>query len=110
MRYSSKLGTLSAVAFAPSPDPRLARFCGLPGEIVTEAVEAALPVGAALGDPAPPPAERARLDAARAHPPNLLGADEAARLQHLQVLHNRRQRHWQRSRELAHRRRAAAEA
>jgi hypothetical protein len=53
--------------------------------------------------------QRRRLDAACPYPPNLLGADEAAHLQHLKVLYHRRQRHRQRLREFADRGRSAAQ-
>ncbi len=53
--------------------------------------------------------QRGGLDAARADPADLLGADEATRLQDLQVLDDAGEGHVERSGELADRRRASAE-
>jgi hypothetical protein len=54
-------------------------------------------------------AHRRRLDAAGPYPPDLLGPDEAARLEHLKVLDNRRKRHRERLGELADRCRSTAQ-
>src|SRR5258708_29644903 len=79
------------------------------GEELAETVEAALPLGTPLCDPVLGPAHRRRPHPARPHPPDLLGVDEAALLQHLEMLHDGRQRDRQRRCQLADRGRAAAE-
>lgn len=66
-------------------------------------IEAALPIGTPPGDPIFGLLQSRRLDAIGAHAPCLFGPDEAACLQHLEVLNNRRQRDGQRLRELADR-------
>src|SRR5579859_180183 len=88
----------------------LFRLVGVLREKVAEAVEALLPERAARGDPALGQAQCGGIDTAGAHPPQLLRADQPARLQHLQVLHHRRQRHGQGPRQLADRGRPAAQA
>jgi hypothetical protein len=57
-------------------------------------------------DPALGRPERRNLNRAGPHPAGLFGADDAALLQQLQVLEHSRERHRQRRREIAHRRRA----
>ena len=71
------------------------------GEVFAEPVEALFPAGAPLGDPLLGRPQRARLDAAGAHPSHLLGANQPACFEHVQVLDHRRQRHRERSSELA---------
>src|SRR5215218_7893217 len=90
--------------------PATFRFVVAFGEVLTKAVEATLPARAPCADPSLRGPQRRRLDAAGPYAPNLLGADEAAHLQHLNVLYHRRQRHRQRLGELAHRGRSAAQA
>jgi hypothetical protein len=90
-------------------DP-LVGFVGVRGEEVAEPVETAFPQGPPLVDPVLGRAQRGRLDRAGAHPPDLLRADEAAGLEHLDVLDHRRERHLERLRELAHRRRPTRQA
>jgi hypothetical protein len=75
-----------------------------------EAVEVPLPDRAVLDDPLLERAHGAGLGPARPDAADLLRAHEAAALQHVEVLHHGGQRHLQRCRELAHRRRAARQA
>src|SRR5262245_10492969 len=79
-------------------------------EVITQPIETALPRRAAPGDPFFGRAQRARLDAAGAHPAGLFRLDQAAVLQDLQVLHHRRQRHVERLGQFADRGRSAAQA
>src|SRR6185295_15066886 len=65
------------------------------GEVLAKAVEAELPTRPPRVDPLLHGAQRRRLDPAGSHPPDLLGADEAAQPQHLKVLDHRRERHRQ---------------
>jgi hypothetical protein len=58
------------------------------GEELAQAVEAALPAGAALSDPVLDGFEGGGLDAARADAADLAGVDEAAGFEHLEVLHD----------------------
>ena len=74
-----------------------------------EAVESVLPQRAVLGDPTLGPFQAAGLEAARAHPTDLLGPDHAAVLQDLDVLHDGRERHGERLGEVADRDRAPAQ-
>src|SRR5581483_94053 len=80
------------------------------GEEGSQPVEAALPGGAALGDPALHRLQGRALDVAGAHPPLLGRTHQAARLEDLQVLQYRGHGHVQRLRQLADRGRPAAEA
>src|SRR6185312_5657336 len=59
---------------------------GVLGEVVAEAVEAALPARATLGDPLLGRPQRLRLDLAGPHAAHLVRLDQPARLQHLDVL------------------------
>jgi len=79
-------------------------------EDVGKAVEVPLPDRPVLGDPVLERAHRAGLEPAPPDAADLLRAHEAAALQHVEVLHHGRQRHVQRSGELAHGRRAARKA
>src|SRR5262249_59703666 len=65
--------------------------------------------GARLGAPALDEADRRRLAPAGAPAAALLGADQAALLEHLQVLDDRRQRDRERPGQLANRGRSSAE-
>jgi hypothetical protein len=56
------------------------------GEHVTEAIEAPLPEGTPAGDPAFQNRETGRLHAAGAHATLLMGTDEAAPFEHLEML------------------------
>jgi D-aminoacyl-tRNA deacylase len=79
-------------------------------EVLAEAVEALLPAGAPLGDPALGGAHGYGLDGAGAHAPLLAGSDEAAVFEHVQVLHDGGERHGERLGQLADGGGAAAEA
>src|SRR6185369_7770574 len=70
--------------------------CAVAGEVVAEPVEPGFPGGALSRDPGLRRPERVRLDAAGPHPAGLLGPDQAAGLEYLQVLQHRGQRHVQR--------------
>src|SRR2546421_6929582 len=85
------------------------RFVVAFGEVLAKAVETALPARPPCADPSLDGPQRRWLDPAGPHPPNFLGANEAAHLQHLQVLDHRRQRHRQRLCEFADRGRPAAQ-
>jgi len=61
------------------------------GQVPPELVKAVLPRSALVADPGLGHPQRARLKAAGANPAHLLGPDQVARLEHLYVLHNRRQ-------------------
>lgn len=80
------------------------------GEIIAKTLEATLPARLSLGDPLLGRPQRRRLDTACSHPPGLLRPNQAARLQHSKVLEHRRKRHGERPRELADRRRTAAQS
>ncbi len=82
---------------------------GVLGQVVAEGVEPALPRAAALGDPPLGGAQRGRGDLAGAHPAHLLGAHQAARLQHLHVLDDGGERHREGPGQLADRGRSPAE-
>ncbi len=58
----------------------------------------------ALSDPLLGRSERRRLDVAGAHSPDFLRSNQAARLEHLEVLSDGRKRHHEGLGELAHRR------
>src|SRR5919201_6968644 len=73
-------------------------------QVGPEPVEAPLPTRTTLMDPALGRLERRDLDRAGPNPAGLLGADEAALLEQLQVLEHGRERHRQRPCEIAHRR------
>jgi hypothetical protein len=60
-------------------------------ENVTQAVESSLPEGAALGDPPFGESQAARIHAAGPDPADLLGLDDAALFQDLEVLNDCRQ-------------------
>ena len=77
---------------------------------IQEPVEPALPGGALAGEPIRRQLEPDGLEPAVARAPDLLGADEAARLENGQVLHDGGQGHLERPGQLAHRGRAGAEA
>src|SRR6516164_9323071 len=77
---------------------------GVSREKLSEPVEPRLPRRASLADPALGRAQRERLYLARAHAPHLVRTHDPARLEHVQVLNDRRQRYRERPRELAHRR------
>ncbi len=66
------------------------------GAIVAKPFEATLPARAARGDPLLGPAQRLRLDMAGVHPSDLLRSHQAARLQDLEVLHDRGKGHVER--------------
>lgn len=72
------------------------------GEVTIESVESALPELAVARDPGGSFGQRRGLEAAATHPPVLLGLDEAGPLEDVDVLEDRRQRHGERPRELAH--------
>ena len=76
---------------------------------VARAVGGAGPALAALVDPVLDGLQAGHLQPAGAHPSDLLRPDEAACLEHLQVLHHRWQRDRQRAGELADRGRPVAE-
>jgi hypothetical protein len=78
-------------------------------EVRAQPFEPVLPARAALADPLLGETQGHRLDLACAHAADLLGPDEPARLQHLQVLEHSGQRHGERLRELRHRGRSARE-
>jgi hypothetical protein len=78
-------------------------------EYVTEAVEAAFPEGPTLANPLVGHAQTVRVEVAGADPTGLLGADEATSLQHLQVLHNGRERQVKGAGEIGGRTRREAE-
>ena len=69
----------------------------------TEPVELALQHGSPLRDPLLSHLQCSRVDAAGAHSANLLGPDDSAVLQHLEVLDDRGERYRERSGELADR-------
>jgi len=58
------------------------------GQDLAEAVEGVGPQGPPLGDPAVDLGEGADIELATAHPADLLGAHDAGRLEHLDVLHD----------------------
>src|SRR3954468_24564744 len=80
------------------------------GEIVAKLIEVVFPIRSPLGDPLLSRSQHNWLNPTGAHPPDLLRSDEAARLQHLKVLHNSWQRHCKRSGKFADRRRSLAQA
>src|SRR6187431_1267946 len=80
------------------------------GQIFTQAIEAGFPLTAPASEPALDPLEDGRFELACAYPTLFARADQAARLEHLQVLDHSGQSHRERLRELAHRGRAAAQA
>jgi hypothetical protein len=80
------------------------------GENLAQAVESALPAGAAFGDPPFGESQAARIDAAGPHSTELLGPDDAALFEDLQVLNDCRQRHVERLRQVADRHRSGAQA
>src|SRR5437879_1360924 len=79
------------------------------GEVVAEPVEVVLPTRSPLGDPLLGCSQHYRLDTAGAHPPYLLGSDEAARLQNLKMLDDCWKRHSKRLGELTDRRRSVTQ-
>ena len=79
------------------------------GEKAAEPVEAVFPAGPPFFDPPLRASQRVGLDRAGAHAADLLGADEPTRLEHLHVLYDGRERHVQRPRQLADRRRPAGQ-
>ena len=79
------------------------------GEDFSQPVEAAFHLAATLGDPVGERGEPLRLDAAGAHAPDLLAADQPARLEYLQMLDHRGKGHVERLRERADGRRPAAQ-
>jgi hypothetical protein len=80
------------------------------GEDVAEAIEAALPECASLGDPLLGGAQGSGSDGEGADTADFFGMDEAAGLQDLEVLDDRGERHGQGLGELADGRRAAGKA
>src|SRR5919109_1320602 len=78
-------------------------------QVRAEPVEPPFPACTTLMDPALGRLERRDLDRAGSNPADLFGADEAAVLQHLQVLEHGRKRHRQRLCEIAYRGRALRE-
>jgi len=72
-------------------------------EDVAQDVEPTLPDSSMLGNPVLDRAHRARFEPAGADPADLLGTNEPAALEHVEVLQHGRQRNPQRRRELAHR-------
>jgi hypothetical protein len=80
------------------------------GEEIAEAIEATLPSGAALGDPVFGGAQRVGSEAEGADAADLLGVDDAAGLEHLEVLDDSGEGHGQRRGELGDGRWAATEA
>jgi hypothetical protein len=78
-------------------------LCDGVGEDLAQPIEAALPGGALPGEPVLGQLQAHRLEPAGAGPPHLLGADQPARLEHGEVLHDRREGHVQGLRQLAHR-------
>src|SRR6188768_1910815 len=83
--------------------------CVLFGQIFTQAIEAGFPLAASASKPALDALERGSLELASAYPTLFTRADEATRLEHLQVLDDGRQSHRQRLSELAHRSRTPAQ-
>ena len=79
------------------------------GDELLETVGAAFPDRPLLGEPAVDDGEALAVERARAHPPGLRGADQPAALEHADVLHERRQRHRRRPRQVADARRAPPE-
>src|SRR5579862_7620513 len=63
-------------------------------EVFAEPIEPALPLRSPVGDPSLGFGERGGIDAAGAHPTRLLRCDKPGHLQHREVLHHRRQRHF----------------
>src|SRR5580658_6094296 len=90
--------------------PFLGRIVGMVlflfGENVAQAVEAALPERAALGDPLLRQFQPPGLDATGAHPPDLFRSDDAALFEHLEVLNDRGQGDVKRLCQFAHRTRS----
>jgi STAS domain len=82
---------------------------GVLGEILAEPVEAALPARPPFGDPTLSGPQRRRLDVTGAHPPDLFGPDESARLQNMEMLDDPGKRHGERFGELADRGGSAAQ-
>src|SRR5438309_635289 len=76
---------------------------------VAELIQTALPNRAAFGDPISRDRESRGFDAAGANAPGLLGPDQAAVLQHLEMLHHRRERDLERLGEARYGDRAPAE-
>ena len=72
-----------------------------------ELIEAYLPLAAPRIEPLRGQTQGTGIDRAGADPADLLRTDQSGRFEHAQMLHRRRQRHRQRPRELAHRRRPA---
>jgi len=79
------------------------------GEVLAETVEALLPGGAPLGDPALRGSQRTGLNGAGANPSHLFRADEPAVFEHVQVLDDRWHRHRQGASEFADGRRSAGQ-
>jgi hypothetical protein len=79
------------------------------GKHLAEPVESAFPGRASICNPLLNGTERHRFDPAGADAADLLRPDQSAFFKHLKVLNDRRQRHIERPRELAHRRRPAAQ-
>ena len=72
-------------------------------ENVTQAVEPALPLGPALGDPALDELQTAGIDPAGSYAPDLLASDDAALLEDLKVLNDGGQSQVERLRQVADR-------
>lgn len=79
------------------------------GEELAQAVEAALPLRPMLSDPPLRTLQPPRLEAAGADPTDLLGPDDTAVLEDLDVLHDGRERHREGGSELADRNWSAAQ-
>jgi hypothetical protein len=79
------------------------------GEYVTEAIQAPLPECPALPNPLVRYAQAVGVEVAGADPAGFRGVYEAAPLEHLQVLHDRRKRQVERSGEIGGRARRQAE-
>ena len=69
-------------------------------EVFAEPIEPALPLRPPVGNPSLGFGEGGGIDAASAHPARLLRCDKPRHLQHREVLHHRRQRHFERPLEL----------
>src|SRR5262245_43977062 len=80
------------------------------GDVRLHAIKATLPKRALLNQPTFSQAEGRGLHLASSHPASFLAANEAALLQHLKMLQQRRHRQRERLGELAHRGRAAAQS
>jgi len=71
-------------------------FFGVLGEVFAKPVEAPFPARSSLRDPVLGRPQRRRLDAEGPYPADLLGPDESARFQDLEVLQHARERHGER--------------